>query len=169
MLSTPGEGSRFWADLPLAAAAQRSVEAPSRFAPVDALQGARILLVEDHPVNTLVAEATLAHWGALVVTAGNGELAVRAVAEASTRGEPFDAVLMDLQMPVLGGIDATIAIRREHGALALPVIALTADALVAQCENALRHGMNDISKPIDPERLVRVLAHWVRRSRAARR
>lgn len=169
MLSTPGEGSRFWADLPLAAAAQRAVEAPPRFAPVDALKGARILLVEDHPVNTLVAEATLAHWGAQVVSAGNGELAVRAVADAAGRGEPFDAVLMDLQMPVLGGIDATIAIRRVHGPLVLPVIALTADALVAQRENALRHGMNDfVSKPIDPERLVRVLAHWVRRSRAAR-
>ena len=169
MLSTPGEGSRFWADLPLAAAAQRAAEPRPRFAPVDALLGARILLVEDHPVNTLVAEATLAHWGAQVVTAVNGELAVQAVAEASGRGEPFDAVLMDLQMPVLGGIDATIAIRRRHGPIALPVIALTADALVAQRENALRHGMNDfVSKPIDPERLVRVLAHWVRRARAAR-
>lgn len=170
MLSTVGEGSRFWADLPLAAAVRPTAEPLSRFAPVDALQGARILLVEDHPVNTLVAEATLAHWGAQVVTAANGELAVRAVAEAADQGEPFDAVLMDLQMPVLGGIDATIAIRQQHGPLALPVIALTADALVAQRENALRHGMNDfVSKPIDPERLVRVLAHWVRRARSVRR
>jgi PAS domain S-box-containing protein len=170
MLSTPGEGSRFWADLPLRAAAARSPAAPPRFAPVDALRGARILLVEDHPVNTLVAEATLAHWGAQVATAGNGELAVRAVAEASERDEPFDAVLMDLQMPVLGGIDATIAIRRTHGPTLLPVIALTADALEWQRERAMRHGMNDfLAKPIDPERMVRVLAHWVRRARAARR
>jgi len=169
MLSTPGEGSRFWADLPLAGAVQRTPAPPPRFAPVDALQGARVLLVEDHPVNTLVAEATLAHWGAQVVTAVNGELAVREVAEASARGEPFDAVLMDLQMPVLGGIDATIEIRRTHGPGMLPVIALTADALVAQRERALQHGMNDfLSKPIDPERLVRVLAHWVRRARAVR-
>jgi len=169
MLSTPGEGSRFWADLPLRGVATPSPEQAARFAPVDALQGARILLVEDHPVNTMVAEATLTHWGAQVVTAANGELALQAVAEAAARGERFDAVLMDLQMPVLGGIDATIAIRRTHGPALLPVIALTADALVTQREEAMRHGMNDfLSKPIDPQRLVRVLAHWVRRARALR-
>ncbi len=169
MLSTPGEGSRFWADLPLRASSAPPVAQATRFAPVDALAGARILLVEDHPVNTLVAEATLAHWGAQVVTTGNGALAVEAVAEATAAGEPFDAVLMDLQMPVLGGIDATIAIRRTHGAMLLPVIALTADVLVSERENAMRQGMNDfLSKPIDPERLVRVLAHWVRRARQAR-
>ena len=169
MLSTPGEGSRFWADLPLRASSAPPVAQATRFAPVDALAGARILLVEDHPVNTLVAEATLAHWGAQVVTTGNGALAVEAVAAATAAGEPFDAVLMDLQMPVLGGIDATIAIRRTHGAMLLPVIALTADVLVSERENAMRQGMNDfLSKPIDPERLVRVLAHWVRRARQAR-
>ena len=65
--------------------------------------------------------------------------------------------------------DATIAIRRTHGAMLLPVIALTADVLVSERENAMRQGMNDfLSKPIDPERLVRVLAHWVRRARQAR-
>jgi PAS domain S-box-containing protein len=169
MLSTPGEGSRFWADLPLRASSAPPVAQATRFAPVDALAGARILLVEDHPVNTLVAEATLAHWGAQVVTTGNGALAVEAVAAATAAGEPFDAVLMDLQMPVLGGVDATIAIRRTHGAMLLPVIALTADVLVSERENAMRQGMNDfLSKPIDPERLVRVLAHWVRRARMAR-
>ena len=169
MLSTPGEGSRFWADLPLRAASAPPVAQATRFAPVDALAGARILLVEDHPVNTLVAEATLAHWGAQVVTTGNGALAVEAVAAATAAGEPFDAVLMDLQMPVLGGVDATIAIRRTQGAMLLPVIALTADVLVSERENAMRQGMNDfLSKPIDPERLVRVLAHWVRRARMAR-
>jgi PAS domain S-box-containing protein len=169
MLSTPGEGSRFWADLPLRASSAPPVAQATRFAPVDALAGARILLVEDHPVNTLVAEATLAHWGAQVVTAANGALAVQAVAEATAAGTPFDAVLMDLQMPVLGGVDATIAIRRTHGAMLLPVIALTADVLLSERENAMRQGMNDfLSKPIDPERLVRVLAHWVRRARMAR-
>lgn len=116
-----------------------------------------------------MAEATLAQWGAQVSTAVNGALAVTAVAEAAERGQPFDAVLMDLQMPVLGGIDATIAIRRSHGATLLPVIALTADVLETQRERALRHGMNDfLAKPIDPERLVRVLAHWVRRAQASR-
>ncbi|WP_341893038.1 ATP-binding protein [Variovorax sp. YR752] len=169
MLSAPGEGSRFWADLPLRRAAEQASAPAPRFAPVDALKDARVLLVEDHPVNTLVAEATLAHWGAKVVSVVNGELAVQAVADAAARDEPFDAVLMDLQMPVLDGIDATIAIRRTHGATMLPVIALTADALSSQRDSALRHGMNDfLAKPIDPDRLVRVLAHWVRRARVSR-
>ena len=83
MHSTPGEGSRFWADLPLRPAAAAMPARPERFAPVDALQGARVLLVEDHPVNTLVAEATLAQRGAQVSTAVNGALAATAVAEAA--------------------------------------------------------------------------------------
>ena len=124
-----------------------------------------VLCIEDHPVNTLVAEATLAHWGAQVVTTGNGALAVEAVAAATAAGEPFDAVLMDLQMPVLGGVDATIAIRRTHGAMLLPVIALTADVLVSERENAMRQGMNDfLSKPIDPERMVAAILLHRRRS-----
>jgi len=169
MISSPGEGSRFWADLPLAPAQAPLEPGVTRRAAVDALRGARILLVEDHPVNTLVAEATLAQWGAHVSLAVNGAEAVRAVEVAAADGLPFDAVLMDLQMPVMSGIDATIAIRRTHGALVLPVIALTADVLVSERDKAMSQGMNDfLSKPIDPERLVGVLSHWVRRARSAR-
>jgi len=169
MISSPGEGSRFWADLPLAPAQAPLEPGVARRAAVDALRGARILLVEDHPVNTLVAEATLAQWGAQVSLAVNGAEAVRAVEVAAANGLPFDAVLMDLQMPVMSGIDATIAIRRTHGALVLPVIALTADVLVSERDKAMSQGMNDfLSKPIDPERLVGVLSHWVRRARSAR-
>src|SRR6185369_4943903 len=137
MISSPGEGSRFWADLPLAPAQAPLEPGVARRAAVDALRGARILLVEDHPVNTLVAEATLAQWGAQVSLAVNGAEAVRAVEVAAANGLPFDAVLMDLQMPVMSGIDATIAIRRTHGALVLPVIALTADVLVSERDKAM--------------------------------
>ena len=130
----------------------------------EVLRGARILLAEDNMVNTLVAEAMLRQWGAQVTTVGNGADALEA-GEREAGG--FDAVLMDLQMPVLGGIDATIAIRRRHGATVLPIIALTADVLVSERESALRHGMNDfLSKPIDPDRLARSLARWLRAGRA---
>ncbi len=166
--SRPGAGSLFWADLPVYAAMPRH-PVEERRAAADALRGARILLVEDNAVNTLVAEATLTQWGAEVVVAEDGAQAVAAVAAADARRHAFDVVLMDLQMPVLSGIDATIAIRRRHGAVSLPIIALTADVMVSDRDNAIQHGMNDfLSKPIDPDRLVSVLSHWVRRARAGR-
>jgi CheY-like chemotaxis protein len=165
MESRAGAGSVFWADLPLYETLPRQPVAERR-ANADALRGARILLVEDNAVNTLVAEATLAQWGAEVVLAGNGAEAVAAV-EAATA--PFDTVLMDLQMPVMSGIDATIAIRERHGPTTLPIVALTADVMVSDRDRAIHHGMNDfLSKPIDPDRLVAVLALWVRRARRAR-
>ena len=112
-----------------------------------------------------VAEAILKQWGAEVTTVANGAEAIEAVNREQGR---FDAVLMDLQMPVLGGIDAAIVIRKKHGATKLPIIALTADVLVSERDAALRHGMNDfLSKPIDPDRLAQALARWVRRSRRA--
>ena len=168
MESRPGSGSLFWADLPLYEAMPRQ-PVEERRAAADALHGARILLVEDNAVNTLVAEATLMQWGAEVVVARDGAEAVAAVAASDAGAGVLDAVLMDLQMPVMSGIDATIAIRQRHGAISLPIIALTADVMVSDRETAIRHGMNDfLSKPIDPDRLVAVLSHWVRRARAAR-
>ena len=163
--STPGEGSRFWADVPLLAAPPRRERHHERDHAIDVLRGARILLAEDNVVNTLVAEAILKQWGAQVTAVSNGADALEAVVREHGA---FDAVLMDLQMPVLGGIDATIAIRQRHGPTELPIIALTADVLVSERESALRHGMNDfLSKPIDPDRLAHALARWVRRARRA--
>jgi PAS domain S-box-containing protein len=164
--SEAGNGSRFWAELPLPAAQARAASTGERHGNPRELRGARILLAEDNVVNTLVAEAMLKQWGAQVVVAVNGAEALKKVRRDRSG---FDAVLMDLQMPVMGGIDATIAIRRSHGAVELPIIALTADVLVSERDAALRHGMNDfLSKPIDPDRLGQVLAHWVRRARMAR-
>jgi PAS domain S-box-containing protein len=160
-----GEGSCFWAELPLEAALARRERHQARGAALEVLRGARILLAEDNVVNTLVAEAFLKQWGAQVTAVGNGADAVDAVA----REGDFDAVLMDLQMPVLGGMDATIEIRRRHDAQELPIIALTADVLVSERDAALRYGMNDfLSKPIDPDRLAHALARWVRRARRVR-
>ena len=165
VISTPGEGSCFWAALPLARASALHEREQEHDTAMDALRGAHILLAEDNPVNTLVAETLLKQWGAQVTAVNNGAEAVDAVERAQGR---FDAVLMDLQMPVLGGLDATIAIRQRHGATSLPIIALTADVLVSERDAALRHGMNDfLSKPIDPDRLARSLARWVRLGRRA--
>ncbi|WP_280151013.1 PAS domain-containing hybrid sensor histidine kinase/response regulator [Piscinibacter sp. XHJ-5] len=164
--SRPGEGSCFWAEVPLESAPAVRERQQQRATVSEALRGSRILLAEDNPVNTMVAEALLRQWGVQVTTVANGADALEAV---QREPEGFDAVLMDLQMPVLGGIDATIAIRRRFGASELPVIALTADVLVSERESALRHGMNDfLSKPIDCDRLAQVLARWVRRTRQAR-
>jgi len=165
--SVVGAGSRFWAELPLPGASAPLESAADRAPSGRELRGARILLAEDNIVNTLVAEAMLKQWGAQVVVAVNGAEALKKIVREPNR---FDAVLMDLQMPVMGGIDATIAIRQRFGPLELPIVALTADVLVSERESALRHGMNDfLSKPIDPDRLEQVLAHWVRRARTARR
>jgi PAS domain S-box-containing protein len=160
-----GEGSCFWAELPLEMAGPLRERQNNRDTALETLRGARVLLAEDNVVNTLVAEAILKQWGAEVTTVVNGAEAIEAV-QRECGG--FDAILMDLQMPVLGGIDAAIAIRRQYGATVLPIIALTADVLVSEREAALRHGMNDfLSKPIDPDRLATALARWVRRARRA--
>jgi len=160
VVSTPGDGSCFWAELPLPRAPAQRERHAQRDTAIDALRGTRVLLAEDNVVNTLVAEAFLKQWGVQVTVVSNGADAIEAV-EREHGG--FDAVLMDLQMPVLGGIDATIAIRRRHSATTLPIIALTADVLVSERESALRHGMNDfLSKPIDPDRLAHALARCMR-------
>ena len=161
-----GEGSVFWADLPMRRVPAPPSDAVNRNADAEALRGAQLLLVEDDAVNTLVTEETLRRWGADVTLAANGEQAIEVI-DASLGG--FDAVLMDLHMPVMGGIAATIEIRKRYPATRLPIIALTADVLVSERDRALHHGMNEfVSKPIDLERLIGVLAYWVHRARAAR-
>ncbi len=161
-----GEGSVFWADLPMRRVPAPPSNSANRNTDAEALRGAQLLLVEDDAVNTLVTEATLRRWGAEVTLAANGEQAIEAI-DACLGG--FDAVLMDLHMPVMGGIAATIEIRKRYPATKLPIIALTADVLVSERDRALHHGMNEfVSKPIDLDRLIGVLAYWVHRARAAR-
>ncbi len=131
------------------------------------LQGLRVLMVDDNEVNRLVACATLEQWGVQVVQVTDGAQAVDAVARAAQARPPgpaFDAVLMDLQMPVMSGFDATRAIRARADSQALPIIALTAAALESERAQALEAGMNDfITKPIDAERLRATMLHWCAR------
>ncbi len=125
------------------------------------LKGMRLLLVEDNPINQQVAQELLASEGALVSVAANGQLGVDAVAAAQP---PFDAVLMDIQMPVLDGYDATRLIRQRWGPQDLPVIAMTANAMASDREACLAAGMNDhVGKPFDLNHLVALLLRWVPR------
>ena len=163
-----GAGSCFWVELPLAPAAPPPplpVAAPP--AP-DALFGASLLVVEDNAVNMLITTTLLRQWGARVDEAGDGAQAVQAVRARAHGGEPFDAVVMDVQMPVMGGHEAARLLRAEFGAEQLPIIALTAAALVSERDEALGAGMNDfLTKPIEAQRLRQVLAHWIGQRRAA--
>ncbi|HEY0955040.1 MAG TPA: PAS domain S-box protein [Roseateles sp.] len=155
VVSQPGQGSTFWAELPLPAAPAPMAHQPreSRAAP-DALQGRRVLIAEDHPVNMLIAVAQLEQWGMEVAQASDGRQAIEAVLAAASVGKPFDVVLMDVQMPVMGGHDATRELRRHFTADQLPIVALTAAALVSERDDALAAGMNDfLTKPIDPPKL----------------
>ena len=121
------------------------------------LHGARVLLVEDNPVNQQVACAFLAIMKLQVEVADNGLQAVERV-----RQEDFDVVLMDMQMPELDGASATRLIRALPGRADLPIIAMTAGAMERDVQDCLAAGMNaHVSKPIDPRQLVRTLLTWV--------
>lgn len=162
--SQPGEGATFWAELPLPEAMMPDVAAAEAPAPLQRgtlaqeLQGRRILMVEDNPVNMMIAVAMLEQWGAEVSQAADGSQAVEAVHAAASMGRPFDAVLMDVQMPVMSGHEATRELRQRFPAEQLPIIALTAAALVQERDEALDAGMNEfLTKPIDAQRLRQVL------------
>jgi PAS domain S-box-containing protein len=168
--SREGQGSLFWVELPLPAlAALPHTATPTALHPLEdpaaALAGLRVLIAEDNTVNMMIAVAMLERWGLDVVQALDGREAVAAVQRAVTAGRPFDAVLMDVQMPEMSGHEATRALREQEagGALGrpLPIIALTAAALVTEREEALRSGMNDfLTKPIDADKLKAALLRW---------
>lgn len=154
--SAPGAGSCFWAELPLPAAAPDSLpDAPPRPQAVEPLpSGRRVLVVEDHPVNMLVTVAMLEQQGLQVLQARDGREALDAVQAAHERGEPVQLVLMDVHMPVMGGHEAARRLRLRWTSEQLPIVALTAAALVGEREAALASGMDDfLTKPIDPSQL----------------
>ena len=166
--SRVGEGSTFWAELPLPAAASAAEQEAADGSEGILLREARVLLVEDNAVNMMVAAATLAQWGVEVEEARDGRSAIDAVESAARRGRPFDLVLMDVQMPVMSGHEAALELRKAWSASALPIIALTAAALVSEREQALAAGMNDfLTKPIDAPKLRRTLARHLRRAQGA--
>ncbi len=176
--STPGAGSEFVATLPFGVAgadapvehpALQTVaaqgwmmpetpalqEAPAVTAPeqqdAPRLQGLRLLLVEDHPLNQLVARGMLEHAGASVAVAENGQLAVDLLRDHAA---DYDIVLMDVQMPVMDGYEATRHIRQTLG-LKLPVLAMTAGVMQSEKDQCIDAGMDDfIAKPVDVEQML---------------
>lgn len=126
-----------------------------------ALSGSRILLVDDNDFNRQVGQELIEITGASVDTAENGEQALTAIG-----AHAYDLVLMDIQMPVMDGYTSTRLIRERRPKL--PIIALTAHAMAEEKARVLAAGMNDIlSKPILPEMLYAMLAHWLTNSRSA--
>ena len=124
------------------------------------LAGRRLLVVEDNAINQQVAQEMLTNEGAEVVLADNGQLGVAAVRQAVAAGTPFDAVLMDIQMPVMDGYAATRVIREELGLVQLPIIAMTANAMAADRAACLEAGMNDhVGKPFRLSALTQVILH----------
>ncbi|RZT10377.1 Signal transduction histidine kinase [Duganella sp. CF402] len=119
------------------------------------LDGVRLLLVEDNPVNQLVANSMLTYAGAVVDAVGNGREAVDHLRADAHR---YDLVLMDVQMPEMDGFEATARIRKELD-LHLPVLAMTAGVMESEREQCIACGMNDfIAKPIDVDEMLRVIA-----------
>jgi signal transduction histidine kinase/CheY-like chemotaxis protein len=122
------------------------------------IQGLRLLLVEDNEINQQVAREILEGAGLNVTLANNGQEAVNAVKESS-----YDAVLMDVQMPVMDGYTATREIRREERFKELPIIAMTAHAMAGDEDKSFQAGMNaHVTKPIDPDQLFTTLQKWIK-------
>ena len=123
------------------------------------IAGARILLVEDNELNQLVASELLTGAGFEVDLAVDGRQAVNKIAAAP---DHFDLVLMDMQMPVLDGVGATLEIRKQLSPEALPIIAMTANAMQQDKDRCMAAGMQDyITKPIDPGFLWTKLIRWI--------
>ena len=128
-------------------------------AAAESFSGVLILLVEDNLVNQEVAREILEGRGARVDVAANGAEAVERVLASGTT---YDAVLMDVQMPIMDGLEATRRIRADQGFAGLPIIAMTASAMTRDHELCLQAGMNDqVTKPIDVPQLFATLRKWV--------
>ena len=159
--SVPGAGSTFWFRVQLdrqpATAGASSPEVPA-IRPVHrrVQRGARVLVVDDIPVNREIAREVLTAVGMDVVEADGGRAAVRLVLS-----QPFDAVLMDLRMPDMDGFAATQAIRRDDRGRTVPIIAMTAVTASEDAGRSREAGMSDwVSKPFEPDTLLDVVLRW---------
>lgn len=155
--STPGKGSNFYFDMFVeVSVSPESLESASNPEHIEKdLRGGKILLAEDNEINVLVIGEYLKQWNAKFEVAENGKIAVE-----MAQSDVYDLVLMDLQMPEMDGYEATKQIRALEDPIksALPIYALTADAMVEIKERVMEVGMNGIfHKPFDPESVYRTL------------
>jgi CheY-like chemotaxis protein len=162
--STPGVGSAFWFTIRLTRRQTGVVQAVPAFEKAEAATllhldhaGARILLAEDEPVNREIACLQLEDAGLVVDSAEDGQQALELA-----RRHGYALILMDMQMPVLNGIDATRAIRADSLNRSTPILAMTANAFDEDRQACLDAGMDDhIAKPVDPDDLYEILLRWL--------
>lgn len=163
--STPGEGSEFTFRLAFRLAEEEMQQAAENKEDAkDDLAGMRVLLVEDNDINMEIAEFYLTDAGIIVEKAWNGKEAVEKY-EGTPKGY-YSAILMDIMMPVMNGIEAARNIRRKekNGGKEIPIIAMTAQSERESKESCSLAGMNAyISKPVDPENLIRILRMYQKR------
>jgi predicted ATPase/signal transduction histidine kinase/CheY-like chemotaxis protein/HPt (histidine-containing phosphotransfer) domain-containing protein len=159
--STPGRGSTFYFTADFTRRSddeQKKKKDVTQPGLIKSIIGARILLVEDNIINQQVAKEILESAGLVVDVANNGQEAVGTI-----RACDYDAVLMDVQMPVMSGYEATRAIRVDPRYTKLPIIAMTAHAMQGASEECMSSGMNDyVVKPINKGALFSILNRWVK-------
>jgi len=159
-----GQGTTFTFTLIVAPASGDTVATPAPFAAAEKsalarrrFGGSRVLVAEDNRYNQQVAAGFLEKLGIAVTLADNGSEAVTMVRHAS-----FDAIIMDLHMPIMGGLEATRHIRALPVGNNVPIIAMTAAVMEEDRERCRAAGMNDfVPKPVDPDELIRVLGHYL--------
>ncbi len=168
--SEPGVGSTFSFSIEIAAgagignAAEAAAPGGSDVdAAIASLKGSQVLLVEDNEINRELVSELLASIGIEIITANDGQQALDQLQQ-----HHVDGVLMDCQMPVMDGYEATRRIRAQAHLRDLPVLALTANAMKGDREKALRAGMNDhIAKPVDPDTMFTIMAKWMHSANTA--
>jgi CheY-like chemotaxis protein len=155
-------GTCAWVDLPLVTASEDdfiAIASPLDVTPQQPLRGMRVLLAEDNAVNRLIVGTMLARLGAEVIEAANGS---EAIAQASHAPATVHAILMDLHMPEVDGLEATRRLRAQPATAHLPIIALTAAVLDAERAQAHAAGMNGfVSKPTGEGELLRALRAYL--------
>ena len=168
VISAEGSGSTFWATLRLRRAADvqpmasRYPAEPAREALARLFPGTRVLLAEDEPVNREVISSLLEDAGLAPALATDGQQALD-----MARGGGYVLILMDMQMPVMNGLEATRAIRQLPGMAKIPILALTANAFDEDRDVCLAAGMDaHIGKPVEPDALCEIVLHWLQKSDA---